>query len=369
MKKNNLFIAVIIAAFFCRVGVAYSQQVSEEESRNIVNEYFGNIELIKTGALPDIEELKSLAKDGINFNYQPERGSPSTLYRLHNLGHVGLNQTKERNEEFMVRALTILLDGGLTVGDTCNENIYSIIVTGMSTYLDALMKAGCDLVKMKINIGSGNSPRMIDPIDLADKFGRDDLVEVFIKYGATVESEETRAQLRLVGGAMTLNQSQILKALNDGAKINGSDMFDEYALIELLKSSDLVSQEGLEILKLLIKLGAKPRLNFGGDYALNVVVDDLSYYCKTIGCDGFDKPIIQTLIDAGALISAKAGLFERTPLHIAAERDYYDGASILVENGAKVMIVDATGKTPLDLARSGKIIKLLKEHGAFERGY
>ena len=58
----------------------------------------------------------------------------------------------------------------------------------------------------------------------------------------------------------------------------------------------------------------------------------------------------------------KSKLFGKTPLHIAAEKNYSDVARVLVERGAKVMILDGSGKTPLDLAGQeghSKCIQLL----------
>lgn len=86
-------------------------------------------------------------------------------------------------------------------------------------------------------------------------------------------------------------------------------------------------------------------------------------------CGKYDTIILQRLIDSGALVSSKSGLFGRTPLHIAAEKNYYEATRVLIENGTKVMVLDDTRKTPLDLAENGKIIKLLKDNGAIERGF
>ena len=57
----------------------------------------------------------------------------------------------------------------------------------------------------------------------------------------------------------------------------------------------------------------------------------------------------------------------QTPLHIAAERNHLFAAQLLLKAGAKVMPRDTLGKTPLDLAVSGDMIKLLKSYGAIER--
>lgn len=342
---------------------------SSENSSKIISKYFEKTSSSTGPELPDLNELALILKNGIDLNYKGEPGAPSVLYRLHNVAHKAWDTPKDKVDNHMKKLFDMFIENGLQITEDCNENIYGVITEGMTEYLDALMNNGCELCS-GINIGSGLNPHIIAPIVLAEKYGHDDLIEVFVKYGSKRKSPKERAQLRLVGGAKTKNRKQIIEALNSGAQINLPDILGDYALIELLESSKLNRIEGLETLNLLIALGARPNLSFNGDFALNVAVENMifSYYISRL--DEYDTlEIIRVLLEAGALISSKSGFFGRTPLHIAAERDYYDIARILVESGAKVMILDNAGKTPLDLARSGKIIKLLKENGAIERGY
>ena len=80
-----------------------------------------------------------------------------------------------------------------------------------------------------------------------------------------------------------------------------------------------------------------------------------------------DQLILRELLKRGAFVSSKDES-ERTPLHIAAENNVLFAAEILLSEGAKVMPRDIEGKTPLDYAESGPMIRLLKKHGAKEQG-
>ena len=52
-------------------------------------------------------------------------------------------------------------------------------------------------------------------------------------------------------------------------------------------------------------------------------------------------------------------------MSMCAQIEQY-AANLLIENGAKIMPKDASGKAPLDYAESSEMIKLLKANGARE---
>ena len=343
----------------------HEEREKEEQKRSneIISKYFQKTSL-PDQELPDLNELALILKNDIDLN-----NTSNVLYYLSLVSGKVRDIPKEKVDNHMKKLFDMFIENGLQITEDCNKNLYNPITDGMTQYLIALMNNGCELCR-EINIGTTVDHNMIDPIILAEKYGHDDLIDVFVECGSKRNSPRERAQLRLVGGAETLNRKQILEALRNGAYINSPDIFREYALIELLETSDLNKTKGLETLKLLIMMGAKPDFSFNGEFALNVAVENPIYSYPISNLDEYDTlEIIKILLDAGALVSTKSGYLDRTPLHIAAEKGYYGIARILVENGAKVMILDKIGKTPLDLARSGKIIKLLKENGAVERGY
>jgi hypothetical protein len=346
-----------------RIMTASPQREEQERFNKIIFEYFFKFSL-PGQELPDLNELALILKNDIDLD-----NTSNVLYNLSGVARKVRDVPKEKVDNHMKKLFDLFIENGLQITEDCNKNLYNPITDGMTQYLVALMNNGCELCR-EINIGTTSSPQMIDPIILAEKYGHDDLIDVFLTCGSKRNSPRERTQLRLVGGAKTLNKKQISEALRNGAYINAPDIFREYALIELLETSDLNRTKGLETLKLLIMMGAKPDFNFNGKFALNVVVENRIYMYPISNLDEYDTlEIIKILLEAGALVSTKSGYLDRTPLHIAAEKGYYGIARILVENGAKVMVLDKIGKTPLDLARSGKIIRLLKENGAVERGY
>ncbi|MDG2199939.1 MAG: ankyrin repeat domain-containing protein, partial [Phycisphaerales bacterium] len=88
-----------------------------------------------------------------------------------------------------------------------------------------------------------------------------------------------------------------------------------------------------------------------------------------ISMERFHKTVTEQfklLIEAGAKVSATGSKWHRTPLHWAADMDCIFIAELLIKANCKIMPRDKDGKTPLDLAESGDMIKLLKDHGATE---
>jgi ankyrin repeat protein len=71
--------------------------------------------------------------------------------------------------------------------------------------------------------------------------------------------------------------------------------------------------------------------------------------------------ILELLIDAGVDVSSLE-VNGRSLLHLAAETNNLFAAQLLLESGAKVIPIDDNHKTPLDIAGSGEMIKLLKKY-------
>ena len=71
------------------------------------------------------------------------------------------------------------------------------------------------------------------------------------------------------------------------------------------------------------------------------------------------------LIEAGSGVTAQDSR-GRTPLHYAAATGNYLVAEVLLRNSAKVAARDNMKRTPLDLAKSRKVIEVLLQYGARE---
>jgi len=123
----------------------------------------------------------------------------------------------------------------------------------------------------------------------------------------------------------------------------------------------------LQTVRELLRLGASPNLKgqgvVGAASPLHAVVD----FTHESIFEAMNGPaIIEALLKNGAHVSSTADWRQRTPLHIAAKFHNTKAVEILLKAGAKVMARDSTGKTPLDYAESGAVIKLLKSYGAKE---
>ena len=74
---------------------------------------------------------------------------------------------------------------------------------------------------------------------------------------------------------------------------------------------------------------------------------------------------VKTLLAGGVSVDSK-GVFEQTPLCIAAEEGHKEVVELLIANGANVNALNNRGRTPLDLAVLNKhteIANLLRKHG------
>ena len=90
------------------------------------------------------------------------------------------------------------------------------------------------------------------------------------------------------------------------------------------------------------------------------------YKADSKGSSECVEAILSELITRGAHVSSTDSNGQ-TPLHSAAKHHHLIAAQILLKAGAKVRPRDKEGKSPLDLAEDGEMIKLLKSHGATER--
>jgi ankyrin repeat protein len=72
------------------------------------------------------------------------------------------------------------------------------------------------------------------------------------------------------------------------------------------------------------------------------------------------------LLKAGAKI-ARLNKWGWAPLDVAVANDNILAAEVLIKEGARIMQRTNDGKTPLDLAESAAMIRLLKDNGAVEQ--
>jgi ankyrin repeat protein len=205
------------------------------------------------------------------------------------------------------------------------------------------------------------------PLKIATKYGNQEIISLLSQYGATPLKPVDAAQLRFTFAAGVGDIKSIKRELSNGADINFTDSLDQTtALIQA------VSFDRLEAVRTLLGLRADPNQSGhvnGIDIFAPLRPRQEEFACAPLHAatlHGGHPEIIRLLLKAGARVSSTNCYKNLTPLHVAAKFQSVSAASVLLKEGAKVMAKDSDGKTPLDYAESGPIIKLLKAYGASE---
>ena len=140
--------------------------------------------------------------------------------------------------------------------------------------------------------------------------------------------------------------SELLDAVNRGDKQIAQELIAKGAHVNSDIMEIAVKNSNKEIVSLLIENGA-----------------DI-HYCGPLvtAVESGDKDMVSLLIQKGAYVNTAYG----KPLITAIQKDEKEIVSLLIENGANVNM-DYDGKLPLDFAKNGEIIALLKSHGAITK--
>jgi len=149
-------------------------------------------------------------------------------------------------------------------------------------------------------------------------------------------------------------------------RVNFRNSNGETALIKVLDGP--YNEDTLLKLKYLISAGA--RLNVRGKSSksdntssLGVAIWNSKAFIQSGNAAEVQiaQQVLELLIDAGADVSSLE-INGRSLLHLAAETNNLFAAKLLLDSGAKAIPIDDNHKTPLDIAESGEMIKLLKKH-------
>jgi hypothetical protein len=149
-------------------------------------------------------------------------------------------------------------------------------------------------------------------------------------------------------------------------RVNVRNYKGETALIKVLDGS--YNEDTFSKVKFLLSAGARPNVRGKSSKSDNTSPLGVAIWnSKTVLQSGtaeevqIARKILGLLIAAGADASGLEAN-GRSLLHLAAETDNLFAAKLLLESGAKVIPLDDNQKTPLDIAESGEMIKLLKKH-------
>lgn len=223
------------------------------------------------------------------------------------------------------------------------------------------------LVTLLLDHGANPHARIYGytPAELAIKYDQPKLLPMLYARGVPRVDAETAAQIQFVHAANRQRLAAMQAAVASGAKIDAPDPAGSVALVQLF-SMPLLEPDGYEAVKwLLLEAGADANVTEFSDErstALHKVIERNSYRRN----DHFTAAAItEMLLLKGADVSAVDSL-GRTPLHYAAQSGNVHAMQVLIRGGAKVMVRDSLRKSPLDLAKSGEAISLLREAGARE---
>lgn len=209
----------------------------------------------------------------------------------------------------------------------------------------------------------------VTPLYHAISYGSDAVERVLIDRGAIPLSDRDDLQTRLVGAACAGDLDKLRALVGRGGDVKTADLSGSTAL------SRAVSFYRVAVVEFLLEQNANPNqesrfLSTTGSYPLHEAVRasiarGQSTQPEAVFWDGFQ--MVELLLKKNAEVSRARSVDGMTPLHIAAKSGTVRTAKALIEAGAKVMPMDAAGKTPLDYAVSGPMIQLLKDNGAKER--
>lgn len=268
-----------------------------------------------------------------------------------------------------------------------------------STLLDRKLtwaaRAG-DRAKVETLLAQGAQsqlPEESSALDLAIVHGHLDLVKLFVEHGADVNRINMNGQTPLIQALMMGNREAVDLLLNLGADVNGKDRWGatglhwghwggkggvamQMALSELLMAHganinalDPAGRTPLfwlldsdryagDIVQFFVKSGADPLVRDAKTLlpihvaAANASVDAL-------------REILNISRGLGLSVDVHDGAGQ-TPLHHAAKADHRDNLICLMNEGAMIHALDASGKTPMDAARDSRsfeAIELIKAWG------
>jgi ankyrin repeat protein len=260
-------------------------------------------------------------------------------------------------EKKVLEQLDALFQKGATLDMYNDETLEPAVLSRAKLVTKLLLDKGADPDGFR---------RDSKPLKIATKHGDQEIISLLRQNGAKPLKPADAAQLRLTFAASIGDLKTVRQQLSKGADINSRDNLDDTTpLIEA------VSWGRLETVKLLLSLHADPNQS-GHVTAIDYLAPNPLHSRSTCTplhaatLHGGYPEIIKLLLKAGAPVSSTNCYKNLTPLHVAAKFQSASAASVLLKEGAKVMAKDSDGKTPLDYAESGPVIKLLKAYGARE---
>jgi ankyrin repeat protein len=197
----------------------------------------------------------------------------------------------------------------------------------------------------------------VTPLSRAITSDREDAALFLLNRGATFHGKTTRHRRSFLHTAASLTMERLVDGLlarsvdRGEADINAQDHMGWTPLALAVRTGSV------QFITTLLDAGADPAIaHDGGDAALHLALI------------GGNEPVALLLIERGVSCSAR-GMWDRTPLHLAAGNHNLLATRALLERGVEVDAIDDQGWTPLLLCSDctygdPEIIQLLVDHGA-----
>lgn len=308
-------------------------------------------------------------KAGANPNAASVHARPTTALVAATIG-TAVNRGVKTESDLSFEIIQALFAAGATLGRHDLGILYFPISNGNERLISLLLDKGASPTR-KI---SG-----FTPTEIARRYGHDDAYELLVDRGGIPVDAGTAAQLAFVAASGRRSIADMKSALSRGATMDGKDTTGQTGLIAALRYR-LLNRSEAEAIWWMLDNGADT--NRTGESGFDGQFDGLTgiplhlivYRNKHMtsgskswpGAKELAEETMIRLLKAGAKVSGMDAE-ERTALHFAAKADNVRAAEILIAEGARVMARDKRGKSPLDYAESGAMIKLLKANGAVER--
>jgi len=198
------------------------------------------------------------------------------------------------------------------------------------------------------------------PLYWAHYYQEPGIAKMLVDKGATPMKEADVLQAKLTGASSYQgNPISVKRAIEAGAQVNVPDIRGNTALGEAASTANVA------VLWYLLSRGANPNIEGRNGMYSSLPLCASAMFASTMSTDArFD--CVSLLLEYGADVSAVDSR-GRTALHYACQDGCVRIANLLMEANCKLMVKDAEGKTPLDLAKSGEVIAILKAAGATER--
>ncbi len=249
-----------------------------------------------------------------------------------------------------------LLEGGANVNaETRNKWTPLLFAAIFGPYETAEM-----LIGEKVNVNAKNNTGLT-PLHSATSYGRTDIVKLLVENGARIDEPDEHGQTPIFLARNPNTYDAVSFLISKGAKVTRKDDFGRTPLMSA------AGRGTVSLVELYLEHGADINaIDSNGWTALHMTTwarnpDEISKYLILHGAD-----VNPVFCKHGTAKGCCTGV--TTALHAAASSGNLALTKNLVDNGAKVNVLNADGFTPLFLAvRKGNpgVVKYLVDRGAF----